>query len=133
MPDSPALLRLLMPTYPDVSQHPAVIWVAVVVVVIVIIAMAFPRVLGPVGKGVEDWVSARRRTAQATDDTEKTGLKEDAAYWRGRADAQREEQEQRDVLISEHHQWDYAALQQNPSLGPWPPLLPPHTGRPGQS
>ena len=52
---------------PDALSSPVLIWASIIVAVAVVIAGSVPKVLGPLGKGLDEW-QARRRAARLADD-----------------------------------------------------------------
>lgn len=53
---------------PDVTQHPWVIWAAVVAFVLPVLAAAFPKILGPISQAWADWATRQRTAATDADD-----------------------------------------------------------------
>lgn len=53
---------------PDATNHPWVLWAAVLGIILPTLAAAFPKILGPIGQAWADWAQRQRTAALASDD-----------------------------------------------------------------
>jgi len=95
---------------------------------IVAAAAAFPKVLGNINKGLEDWVMNKRRAAEQKDDADIADLQRQVEHLSRYVHEIRGDIIRRDACLSLHSSWDYKAVQLITSLGgviePPPPLWP---------
>lgn len=94
----------------QVVESPVTTWVTIVVGAVVIIAMALPKVLGPLTNGLSTWAESQRRRSSESEDARINEMGKDIDYLKTSVNEFRESARERDRLAMRHMVWDHQMI-----------------------
>lgn len=100
------------------------VWLVGVALSALFIAQVFPRLLGPIGTGLDAWATRRRQAAVAKDDADIADRDRQLIYLQAQRAEDHAYRQAHDAVLVAHAAWDREQLDRCQPDTPPPPLWP---------